>query len=415
MGNKKERRRSLVADFEARYLKTQFLDGKSDVQKHGSDVIETFTHQGMTLATVFKGRWFFASNDIDLLKATLDRVDGKSDVKTSSRGKRHPHQTSLAKLPKDSDLAWPFVQMKDVITAELVVMLSTTPNADTSQLDELKKIQSISVSMKLDGENIRDAVYVNKPGGEARPPLANSFAMGVHLGGDDQADFSSALNLKNAARPRPPDPSLDRTGILSIINGLQQVLTQAGLGFDDFKAAFGPEAGAVLKWGAGSPKPDGVISLDLSDRAKAQKITDVLASGWTKQEIEGVQYYTAPGGPSMIGVSAIVALTDKALLLGPDLDSVKNAVQRGKSDPAHINQSADFQAASALVGKPTDAFAYIDSRALFERVYNPATDFLKAMAFLSPQANDYGDLSKLPPAGVISKHLSPIVYSQCHR
>jgi hypothetical protein len=34
------------------------------------------------------------------------------------------------------------------------------------------------------------------------------------------------------------------------------------------------------------------------------------------------------------------------------------------------------------------------------------------MALFNPHANDYGDLSKLPAAEVISKHLSPIVYSQ---
>jgi hypothetical protein len=396
---------SLVDDLKGE-LKASFPDGKSDIQKYGADEIETFTQPDGTVATVFHGRWFFASNDVDLLKATLDRVEGKTDVKTSLRDDA-TYQSALAKLPKDSD-AVVFVQMKQIIDT-FAMMLSSAPNVTEAQLNEFKKIQAISAAFKLDGENIRDAIYVYKPGALPQAPLArNALAF---TSPDTIFCFASALNLDKA--PVLPNPALDKSGFLSVIDMLRQTLVQAGLGFDDFKGAFGPEAGTVADWGADSLKPGWVITLDVHDRAKAQKFIETLAVGWPKQAIDGAEYYSFPqAGGGLIPVAPVLALTDKALLFGIDIDSVKKAIQNAASGSAKIDKSADFQAASGLVSKPTSAFGYIDSKVLFERIYVEATNALKMMALFNPHANDYGDLSKLPAAEVISKHLGPIVYSQ---
>ncbi len=183
-------------------MKTSFPGGKSDIQKYGSDEIETYAQTDGTLATAFHGPWFFASNDVDLLKSTLDRAEGKADDKTSLR-ENATYQAALAKMPKDSD-AVVFVQMKGIIDT-LALMLSSAPNVTEEQLNELKKIQSISAAFKLDGENLRDAIYVYKPGGTAQPPLArNSLAF---TSADTILCFASALNLDKA-----PDSSQSRAG-----------------------------------------------------------------------------------------------------------------------------------------------------------------------------------------------------------
>ncbi len=195
---------------------------------------------------------------------------------------------------------------------------------------------------------------------------------------------------------------------------LRQNLEQAGLGFDDFKTAFGPEAGTVTDWSADAMKPGLIITLDVRDRAKAQKFVETLAGGWPKQEIGGAQYYSFPqSGDGLIPVAPVLVLTDKTLLFGLDIESVKKAVQNTASASAKIDKGADFQTTSGLVSKPTGAFGYVDAKAFFERVYATAIPPLKMLALFNPKISEnYGDLSKLPEAEVISKHLSPIVYSQ---
>ena len=402
-GRKKDAE-GLVADLKSD-LKTSFPDGRSDILQFGTSELETFTHGETTIATVFKGPWFFASNDLELLKSTLDRVEGKVDAKTSLRDNAS-YQLCLAKLPKDSD-AVVFVQPKTIVDT-IATMFSAMPNMDASAFDDLRKVQGISASMKLDGGNIRDTIYIYKPGGEARPPLA--FNSKAFTSPETVMYFATALGLKTA--PSLPNPALDKTGILATLNGLKQSLTQAGLGFDDFKAAFGPELGMVTN---GGEQAGSILTLDVRDLAKAQKFIEALAGGWPKQEIDGVQYYGFPWpglGSVGIRINATLALTDHALMFGRDINSVQKAVQDAKSDSPRIDKSADFEAASSLVGKPTDSFCYIDTRPLFENVYQVAAIPLRLAPLAYPGISDFCDVGKLPSAKSISSHLTPIVLSQ---
>ena len=333
-------------------LKDQYPDGKSDIEKYGESNIETFANKEETMATVFKGKWFFISNDTGLLKETLDRVDGKTDVKTSLR-ENESYKTALAKLPKDSDGV---VFIGRGVIGPLIMMASMSPGVESAEVNELMKIDSISASMKLDGENIRDAFYVNKPGGgKAEAPLArNSLA---YTTAGTVLYFTTAIPLDKA--PVMPNPALDRSGILSAVDNFRQMLAQAGLGFDDFKSAYGPEMGLVTNWEQDSLKPDWMLALDVRDKEKAQKFIETLTAGhggaaaWAKQEIDGTQFYSMPqSGGGLIPVSPVLALTDKSVLFGMDVDSVKKAAQRAKADGAGIDKDADFQAASGLVSKP---------------------------------------------------------------
>src|SRR5205823_9186570 len=63
--------------------------------------------------------------------------------------------------------------------------------------------------------------------------------------------------------------------------------------------------------------------------------------------------------------------------------------------------------AAGSVVTPTAGFAYVDSRALFERLYST----LRPFAMMWAGGSQYFDLSKLPATETISKHLAPIVYS----
>ena len=62
--------------------------------------------------------------------------------------------------------------------------------------------------------------------------------------------------------------------------------------------------------------------------------------------------------------------------------------------------------------KGTDAVGYVDAKVLFERTYGLLKPMAALGVMMAPQANDYVDVNKLPDVETISKHLSPIVYSQ---
>jgi len=409
---KKADAEALIADLKAK-LKSQFPAGKSDIVKYNDVEIETFQIDDTLIASCFKHHWFFVSDDLDLLKATMDRLDGKGDAKTSLR-ENAAYKTSLAKLPDGAD-AICFVQPKTISDRLGTIMAVSNPNFDAKQLDELKKIQAIAAGMKFDGEKIRDAVYMLKPGGVKQSALArNSLAF---TSPETLFYFATALDLTGA--PKLPNPALDTTGILAVLSALQSVMEQQGLTYADFAASFGPELGTVVDWQSGAMQPSLLLSLDVKDGTKAQKFVEVLTNGqagfaaWAKQDIDGAHYYSMPQvSAGIIPLAPVLALSDKALVFGLSLESVQKAVQDAKTGGNRLDKSNVFKTSADLVVQPTGGFGYIDSKALFEKIYGVASNALKMMAMFNPHANDYADLSKLPSTEAISKHLSPIVYSQ---
>lgn len=409
---KREDVEALLADVKTR-AKSAFPSAKWDITKYETVEIETFQQGELLVAAAFKDRWYFVSDDLDLLKSTLDRLDGKNPGKDILRDNA-AYKASLAKLPPDSD-AIIFVQAQSLMERLATLITASNPNVDPKQLDELKKIEAIAGGMKLDGEKIRDAIYVLKPGGGKQPSMArNSLAF---TSPETLFYYAAALQLQQA--PKLPDASLDTTGILGALDALRQAIGKRGLMFEDFKSAFGPELGAVMDWPALAMQPGLLLTLDVKDAAKAQKFVEALTDGaagfhaWEKQEIEGAQLYSLPlEAPGLAAVSPVLALTDKTLLFGLDLNSVKNAVKRARSGEPRLDKNPAFQSAGNLVAKPSAAFGYIDSKVLFEKVYGIVIPTLKMMALFNPHASDYADLGKLPAAEVISRHLSPIVYSQ---
>jgi hypothetical protein len=271
------------------------------------------------------------------------------------------------------------------------------------------------MATKLDGEKIRDAFFVLKPGGEKAPPMAmNSLAFT-----SQQTLFYYATTFQPGAAPRLPDPSFDSTGVLQVLDSLRLSLEKQGLGFADFKAAFGPEFGVVIDWTAGAMQPKPLLVLDVKDAARAEKFVDALTNGqagfpaWARQDLDGAHFYSMPqGSAGLLPITPVLVVTDKAVLFGLDPDALRKTIQRSKSGEPRLDKGGDFLASENSVAKPSSAFGYIDSKALFENVYGIGSNALKMMALFNPRIGDYADISKLPSTETISKHLSPVVYSR---
>jgi hypothetical protein len=89
-------------------------------------------------------------------------------------------------------------------------------------------------------------------------------------------------------------------------------------------------------------------------------------------------------------------------------------VQAGeiKTSGGTLREAPDFKDAVSAFQTANEAFCYIDTRTVFTRVYNSFLPVIRFGAAMMPDLKKRIDVSKLPKAETIAKHLPPIVLSQ---
>ena len=161
-----------------------------------------------------------------------------------------------------------------------------------------------------------------------------------------------------------------------------------------------------------------LASLDVRDHIAAAKFVDNLTNtlsaeaGWQTSQADGLAFHTL-ASPGVSFVSPTLTLSSKHLILGLNPPEVHEAAKREDVVTPNFTGSETYKTAMTAVEKPGVAFAYLDSQAFFERLYGALKPVaMLGAAFVFPQAGEYVDLGKLPPAEAISKHLSPTVLSE---
>jgi len=102
------------------------------------------------------------------------------------------------------------------------------------------------------------------------------------------------------------------------------------------------------------------------------------------------------------------------LVAGADPGSVEAAMKRSATGASELAATRNFQTAERSVPTAHQAFAYVDPGLIYTRIDATLRPLLIMGAAFMPSIADAVDLSKLPPADVITKHLSPIVMSQSY-
>jgi hypothetical protein len=102
------------------------------------------------------------------------------------------------------------------------------------------------------------------------------------------------------------------------------------------------------------------------------------------------------------------------LVAGGDPGSVEAAMKRSATGSSELAATRNFQTAERAVPTAHQAFAYVDPALLYTRIDATLRPLLIMGAAFMPGIADTVDLGKLPPADVITKHLSPIVMSQSY-
>ena len=400
-------------------MRQRFPAGKADLINYQGHPMETFdAGEGNVLASVYFDDWYLVGNDVALLKATVDRVEHHAGTpEPPALDKDADFQAVFAKLPA-SHATLIFARAQPFVSRLFALATASGQPVDPEQRAEAEKVKALGATTRIENGKLRDTVYVLAPG---HKPAPASLAMSaLPLTTVDTLFFATGIiNLpEHLNLPADPSGASSATGGLAALRDLGAMLEAHGLKLADLRAAFGNEAALQIDWPANSAQPKVVSDLDVRDATTASKFVDNLTNtlsaegGWQAAQADGLTFHTL-ASPGMSFVNPTLTLTPKHLILGLNPPEVHDAARRETASQPNFTGSDPYKTAVALVGKPNMAFAYLDARAFFERTYGALKPLaMLGTAFMFPQAGDYVDLSKLPEAETISKHLAPTVFAE---
>ncbi len=391
--------------------------GKADLVKYQDHSLETFTTEdGKTIASVYLNDWYFISNDLALLKTTLDRVDHRAPAGQPSLEGEADFKAVLVKMPANP-ATLVFARPRIFFDRIFALAASSGQTMSDEQLAEIRKIKAIGATTTIDNGKLRDTLYSLAPGYKLYGgPLQMSA---LPLTSPDTLLFYAAMLQLPDHYQLPANAGTGPNAMgYAFLNQYADQLKAQGVTLESFNAAFGHETSLQLDWPAGSSQPSLVLGLDVHDPAAAAKVLDGVLKTlppdvkWQLASADGLTYRSL-ALPNVSFITPTLTLTDKHLILGLSTAGVRAAAGREKAGGANFTASEAYKTASATVAKPNLATTYIDAKPLFERTYGALKPLaMFGAAFAGPQVNDYVDLSKLPDGEAISKHLTPIVLSQ---
>jgi hypothetical protein len=398
-------------------LRQRYPAGKADLVNYQGHPVETFaTGSGTTVASVYLGSLYLIANDLALLEATIDRIEHR--VTAPALDKDADFQAVSAKLPPSYDTLI-FSRARPVI--DRVLALSAVGGHQVTPEDraEAEKGRALGATTKIENGKLRDTIYYLAPG--LRQDQAHLQLRAMTLTSADTllfyTAFSHALDRLDLSAQDDSASSVPLPYVGMILRTIRQQLRAKGITIEAARASLGAEPAFQLDWPADHSQPTVLWSVDVKDPTGASKLVDALTSipagdaTWEVRTAGAVTLHVLTV-PNLDAIRPTIAVTGKSLILGLNAASVTEAAAREQGAAPNFSQSATYKTAVAEVEKPNVSFCYLDSGTLFERVYGivkPAA--LLGAAFLYPKANDYVNLSKLPPVEAITRHLSPTVMS----
>jgi hypothetical protein len=387
-------------------------DVKRETVEYEGRQIETETAGLLKLSSVWAGQWFFVANNIENLKRLLDRADGRmKDAKTALSSDDTFLAASKHMPASYAALAYSRVDQ---------LMEKLTPAAEKAELPAdslaiLRKVHSFCAATVFDGGRMRDTVFVGMP---KVADLGNLNRASLQIANKDTFLYAaSVLDLGKEMETGWQTPGLGWLG------GLQKIMASLaanGITMEEWKSAFGAEVGLIGTWAAGSQWPSLVAAMGVKDAAKANQIITTITTKtddvhWTHREKDGVHYYSGGSGPQLFSLSPTIGLSDRMLVVGADSGSTEAAMKRSVGGPSELGAARNFQIAERAVPTAQHAFVYVDPALVYARVDTSLRPLLAMGAAFLPAVSDTVDLARLPPADVVTKHLTPIVMSQSYR
>jgi hypothetical protein len=378
---------------------------KIDISGEGANLI----------ATAYDRDWFFASNDLEQLKALLDRASHRTPAtgKDQSLEQDEDFRTATSHIPGNY-AALLYFQPKSLSDKLTALRTQVSGPSSSQQRTMLEQIHSVCGAMRFEGGKIHDWWFVGMQEQEQGRKLTRSAAS---LGTADTFFYlASVLNIER----------LSNLSVLSSVGPGAAWFQKAfaagarqGLTADDWKAAFDLELSSLADWPTGGRWPTLIATLPVKDFARADKVVTAFTSaidedaGWTKTEKDGVRYFSAPWPfGNFISLNPTIAFSKERLVAGLDPAAVEETIGPGGQGSSVFSGGSSYRAAAQALPDPTNLFGYIDLPLLYSRLDSALRPMLLMTAAFMPGISDRVDVTKLPPPEVVTKHLSPIVISQ---
>lgn len=365
----------------------------------GAEILSTPLPGGGVLYSATGNRWGFLANDRDAIVGSLDRAAGRSAE--PSLADDAAFTSVLARLPAAPDVMG-FLRTGPVLDSLLAVGTAMGATPDKSQLEQLRKAEAVGFALKIDGADLRDAIFILRPD---PPDIGSLTHAGIPFTAPEtlayfeflfRLESLSALALTpqlNAAIP-PPPPEI-----------------QSAL--ENLPKALGNEVSLAVDWPMDGIRPRVVVSIPVKDQELASNLLMQFSSllpETTLSAADGVQYYGFPSLRSAF-LNPTVAIGTGFLVAGMDVPDVEEALARQKI-PETLEAAPAFAPALPVFRAANETFGYIDTKAVFERAFGALRPVIVFGAALMPGVDEIVDASKLPETETIAKHLTPIVVSQ---
>jgi hypothetical protein len=397
--------------------RVRILGGAPD-EKH-----ETIEYQGRQIHndsagviqvwTVWAGPWFFFANNLENLKTLVDRADGRLKDPEKVLASDETFLAAAKRMPGS------YSAMFYVRPAQIVE--KTNPPADAADgksdpFANLRQIRSFSGATAFDGGRIHDTLFV------AMPKIADQENLSrASLPLATRDTFLYAASLLDLRKDMAPGWQSAGPGWLAGLKRIIDSLSANGVTLEQWKAAFGSELGMIGSWGTNAQWPSLVAAAAVKDSEKANQLVTTITNTapgdlkWTHRESDGVHYYSTGSGLPLFSISPTIGLSDRMLILGAETGSVEAAMKRSAAGPSELAASRSFQNAERAVPTAQQAFVYVDPALLYARFDTALRPLLAMGAAFLPAVADTVDVSKLPPADVVAKHLSPTAMSQSYQ
>jgi hypothetical protein len=158
--------------------------------------------------------------------------------------------------------------------------------------------------------------------------------------------------------------------------------------------------------------PSILAVIEVKDRPAVETFVESMftSSGvaTTASELHGARVFGFPGSKIQL-IDPVVAIGDKFLYGALTSAELERALGVKPGAPT-LESAAAFKPALAAYRAEAQAFGYLDSKALFEGVYNRVRPIAIFAAAMSSDVGKFVDVNKLPETEAISRHLSPIIY-----
>ena len=361
--------------------------------------IASSAHRGLTLYNASQGQWGFLSNNLPALKDAIDRTAGRK--KEGSLADSPRYKEVLSKLAKDADLLL-FCQPQSALETMLEVGSSLGAQPIPHQIEQLRKVEAIGATTKLDQVNLRDSIFVLR----RNPPDIGSLNHGAmkFTSPETAAYFAFVSDFRQIFTAAS---NAIATGLLS--NPATQSTRLPQL----IPEALGPDTAISVSWAPQQMRPTGLIAVQIKDQAKAEESVRELLALFPEAsvtELEGIRYFSFPSLQSAFA-NPTLALVEGFLVLGVDPSELSDSLQSFKTGQT-LETSSVFASALSAYKATNEVFGYADSKMLFERGFPMLRRIIVFGVAVVPGASAIIDASKLPETESIAKHLQPIVYNQ---